>query len=400
MRSSVFCAFMLSTLHVAASYALDMSKPVRDVVAGNNEFACALYAELAKEPGNLFFSPYSISTALAMTYAGAREETERQMARALRFDVDQARLHAALGTITDELNQSVANRILIANSLWPQADHPFLESYVSLVREHYGVDVTPVDYKRETEAARLKINDWVSKRTEELIRDLIAPGILDPMTRLVIVNAIYFKGLWEIPFETNATREADFHVTPEKAVKAQLMSRVGEFDYAEFPGVQLVELPYKDERLSMLVILPESAKAMDGVEHMLSRKQLDLWIDMMSRERVRVSLPRFKLEWGARSLNKALIELGMTDAFDEVKARFTGIDGDASELYISAVLHKAFVEVNEEGTEAAAATAVVMAARGLAPKERHILVDRPFLILIRDRATGSLLFMGRVEDPS
>ncbi len=379
--------------------------PAHEVLARTNaQFALKLYDLLKEDEGSLFFSPYSISTALAMTYAGARAETARQMAQALRFFQEQSDLHPAFAKLAarmEEIQDAGEVTLSVANSLWPQQDYPFLEEYMALLEEFYGTSVTPVDYRNATEAARLAINAWVEEKTEEKIKDLIAPDVLDPLTRLVLVNAIYFKGDWKIPFDPDQTDEAPFYVSGEETVDVLMMFQTGRFSYAEAGVVKALELPYAGGDISMLILLPREKGRIDMVEDALADRSGWLWLNeviraMRARE-VEVYLPRFRLEWGVRSLVPELKALGMDDAFGG-DADFSGMDGTGN-LLISDVLHKAFVEVNEEGTEAAAATAVIMMEMAMPAPPPVFRADHPFLFLIRENSTGSILFMGRMSRP-
>lgn len=373
-----------------------------DLARDNTAFALDLYRALAPAPGNLFFSPYSISTALAMTYAGARGETEKQMADTLRFSLGQDALHPAFAALSARLarvQKEDGVRWTAANSLWPQQQYPFLPEYVSLLEKHYGVSVTPLDFG-EPEAARARINGWVEEKTQDRIQNLIQPGFLNAMTRLVLVNAIYFKGKWAAPFAAAATREAPFHLSADRAVPAPMMTRKLKCAHAHFPEADLVELPYAGGDVSMLILLPAAIDGLGALEQELTADRLEAWRDEMGERDVMVTLPRFTMTSAFR-LNDTLSAMGMPDAFNETLANFEGMDGRPDWLYIGAVLHKAFVEVNEEGTEAAAATAVVMMPRAAPPSRPEIFnADHPFLFLIMEKQTGSILFMGRLADPT
>jgi len=368
----------------------------------NNVFALDLYGQLRTEDGNLFLSPYSISTALAMTYGGARGETAAQMAKALHFDLPQDKLHPAFAAMEADIaaiQKKGKIKLAVANSLWPQKKFPFLPDYLGLCKEHYGATITPLDYANAPEPARKTINAWVEDKTNNKITDLIAPGVLDAMTRLVLVNAIYFKGDWANPFKADATQKQPFHVTAAKTVEAPLMHQKKEFGYAQTADLQVLELPYTGDDLSMIVLLPRKTDGLAAIEAKLTTKNLAAWLGGLHQEEVEVFLPKFKIT-SQFSLAEKLAALGMTLAFTE-KADFSGMDGQR-DLYISAVLHKAFVEVNEEGTEAAAATAVVMTKTAIMePSAPPVFrADHPFLFLIRNKHTGSILFLGRVTDPT
>ena len=373
---------------------------VQAVVEGNSAFALDLYRELKGVEGNLFFSPYSISTALAMTYAGAREDTEMQMARALHFPLDQKRLHPVFALLEAELNgvREKGNvQLNVANALWSHEGYPFLREFVALMKKHYGVLITPVDYG-DAETARGKINAWVEGKTAHKIKDLIGPGILNALTRLVLVNAIYFKGDWANQFDATRTQHAPFWVTPADELQTPMMTQKQNLRYAESDGLQILELPYVGSDLSMIVLLPGEIDGLAELENGLTVENLEKWTSLPWERQVVVFLPRFRASSQFR-LKDTLMQMGMTDAFDGGKANFSGMDGREGWLYIMAVIHQAFVDVNEQGSEAAAATAVVMGIRSIPPPPSIFRADHPFIFLIRDNRTGSILFLGRVVNP-
>ena len=368
-------------------------------VSGNTHFACELYAKLREQEGNLFFSPYSISSALAMTYAGARGNTAAEMKKSLRFIVADGDLHPAFASLTKALNEGGKGgsyELAVANALWGQKDYAFLPDFLALNRKHYGAGLELVDFAGATEKARGTINAWVERQTREKIKDLLKPGILTPLTRLVLTNAIYFKGDWAKQFKKEATREAPFQVTPGKSVKVPTMNQTEKFGYMETPDLQALSLPYEGEALSMVVFLPKKADGLAAFEKSLTAENLAKWLPRLRTRRVAVSLPRFKVtaEFG---LKPTLEAMGMKDAFT-MAADFSGME-PKKELYISAIVHKAFVDVNEEGTEAAAATAVVMTLKSAPARPLVFKADHPFVFVIREDKTGSVLFMGRVANP-
>lgn len=374
----------------------------RILVQDNSAFAMGLYQKLRTSDGNMFFSPYSISTALAMTYAGARGNTEKEMAKVLRFSLDQENLHSAFAQVESRLNklQKTGNiKLSVANSLWPQQDYKFLDEYLSLAKKHYGVSITPLDYKRACEAARKMINKWVEDKTQNKIKDLIQPGILNALTRLVLVNAIYFKGNWESQFKADKTKVAPFHISSKKSVQAPMMTQKQKFRYADLGSFKMLKLPYVGNEMSMIVLLPKETDGLKQLEADLSVENLKRWKSRLSKRDVLVFLPKFKMTSMFR-LDKTLASMGMVDAFNVSKANFAGMDGRPDWLYIGAVLHKAFVDVNEEGTEAAAATAVVMTMTAMPAPPPTFRADHPFVFLIHENRTGSILFMGRVTDPT
>jgi serpin B len=375
------------------------------LVEGNSRFALDLYRALRDQEGNLFFSPYSISTALAMTYAGARGQTEEQMARALHFDLPQESLHSAFALLAGELasrGDSAAGtdgqgfRLNVANALWLQEGFDLLSAYLALVEGAYGAAPRLVDFQGAPEEARVTINDWVATETEDRITDLIPPGVIDALTRLVLTNAIYFNAAWQVPFEQNLTSDGPFTLLDGEQVSVPMMRQAEMLPYTAGDGYQAVELFYDGGELSMVILLPEAGQ-FEAFEGSLDEALLAEVEAGLSPQQIDLSLPRFEFD-SEFSLSKALASLGMEDAFTDA-ADFSGMTGGL-DLLISEVLHKAFVSVDEEGTEAAAATAVVMKLTSAPAEVTRVTVDRPFLFFIRDLNTGAMLFLGRVVDPS
>ena len=369
------------------------------LVAGNNEFAIDLYQKLSasNQDKNVFFSPLSISTALGMTYAGARGNTETQMAGVLHFGLPQDELHAAFAALAGKLNRPDAQgyRLKIANALWGQKDYPFAASFLDLVKKYYEGGFNTVDFAGDTEGSRQIINLWVEKNTAGKIKDLLHQGDISRLTRLVLTNAIYFKGDWAAKFKPEETRTAPFYVRPGETADVSMMHQTGRFGYAAPDGLQVLELPYAGGELSMIVLLPR-----DGAEDLdakLAAGELNSWLAGLEEREVAVYLPKFKFE-ARYGLGGLLAKMGMPDAFDLPPADFSGMTG-GKDLYISKVIHQAFIEVNEEGSEAAAATAVVMNTKSVAPPIPEFKADRPFVFLIRHKPTGAILFMGRVVNP-
>jgi serpin B len=378
---------------------------VSALAEANAAFATDLYAALRHAPGNLFFSPYSISTALAMTYAGADGDTAGQMAATLHFDLPAERLHPAFNAYALDLEARAAQategtpfELSIANSLWGQRDFPFRAEFLDLLSENYGAGMRLVDYMGDADVSRQAINDWVSDATRDKIQDLIPEGAVDAMTRLVLANAIYFKAGWHHPFEDSATSPEPFHLLDGSTLDVSMMHQTESFGYAIRDGYRALDLPYVNGNASMLIILPDEGR-FEVVEQELEPEMIQDLAQSMSHGPVILTMPKFSYT-SSFSLNEALIGLGMPDAFDPDRADFSGMDG-ARDLYISNVLHKAFVRVDEKGTEAAAATAVIMSVTS-APVDEPITftIDRPFLYLIRDDQTGTILFLGRVLNPA
>ncbi len=382
----------------AGEMPLGLDSDLHTLAEGNNRFAVSLYSILKQEEGNLFFSPYSISSALAMTYGGARQETAGEMAEALGFTLGPDKTHpgfARLASLFNSTEKTGEVQLSIANSLWPQKHYPFLPTYLQLIKEHYGVSITPLDYVQAAEEARGTINTWVEERTQAKIRDLIPAGELTPETTLVLVNAIYFKGNWASQFDPAQTADARFTLPDGSTTQVSMMRQSGRFGYEESEGAQFLELPYAGGELSMLIILPDSPGKLPELENQFTAGKLSELMELPAQGEVDVSLPKFKINWGTFDLKPPLQALGMRKAF-QPGADFSGMDG-SNNLFIDAVFHKAFIEVNEAGTEAAAATAVSK-VRGVS--QRHSFnADHPFLFLIRELTTGSTLFLGRVVDP-
>jgi serpin B len=329
------------------------------VVEGNNAFAIDLYGQLRTQSGNLFFSPESISTDLAMTYAGARGDTAAEMAKTLHFTLPPQRLHPAMGGLLGDLNAPHDGyKLRVANALWAQQGYTFLDDFLKLTNSDYGAGFKQVDFKDATEAARLTINQWVEQQTDNKIKDLLQPGVLSSRTRLVLTNAIYFKGDWQTQFDKAQTRDEDFHLSAAQNVKAPMMHREGGFNYFDGGTFQILEIPYKSAELSMIVLLPNDVGGMFALEQSLTAPNTRQWLGQLRPvPKVIMTLPKFKMTQQFE-LQDTLGAMGMTLAFD-AHADFSGMTGNR-EFYISAAIHKAYIDVNEEGTEAAAATAVVM----------------------------------------
>ena len=367
------------------------------VVQGNTKFALDIYQKLLATEGNLFFSPYSISSALALTYAGARGDTQTQMAQALHFLLDQKQLHPAFALLAATLEEASRRghvQLKVANTLWPGKDYELLKGFLTMTKKFYGVQINPIDFGDE-EAARRSINSWIEERTESRIKDLITPGILDSLTRLVLVDAIYFYGAWATQFDPNLTSNAAFFSAPEMQVQVPMMTQKHAFSYAEDEGLQILELPYNGGDLSMIVLLPRAIDGLAKLEGFLTVENFDKWMQDLAQAEVEVYLPKLEITFPTR-LDDALKSMGMVDAFSE-RADFSGLDG-SRELFLGAVLHKAFIIVNEQGTEAAAATALIMQTKALSFPTVVFRADHPFVFLIREDSTGCILFIGRVAN--
>jgi serpin B len=373
------------------------------LVEGNSAFAFELYQALKGEEGNLFCSPYSISVALAMTYAGARGETAQQMADTLQFMLEQERLHPAFNWLDAELakrgegaqgKDGEGFRLNIVNAIWGQKDYTFLSDFLDILAENYGAGLRILDFITETEKSRLIINDWVSDQTEQRIKDLIPQGVITVATCLVLTNAIYFNAAWDYPFNEHMTADGPFYLLHGGQVILPMMKQTEVFGYIEGEGYQAVELQYDGNELSMVIFLPETGN-FEAFEEELQAQQVCDIISGLQPTGVALTMPQFEFE-SEFNLNNTLKDLGMPAAFSGA-ADFSGMTG-TRDLYISAVQHKAFVSVDEAGTEAAAATAVVMEEE--APDQQaEVTIDRPFIFLIRDIETGAILFVGRVMNP-
>ncbi|WP_336343428.1 serpin family protein [Halalkalicoccus ordinarius] len=389
---------------------LDVSEEtLESLVEGNTRFAFDLYDYLrGSETGNLLASPYSVSVALAMTYAGAREETETQIAEAMRFSLEEE-IHPAFAALYHELDarsevetddeESDPFELATANAAWGLESYPYREEYLELVERYYGAGFRTVDFEGDPEGAREEINDWVAGRTEERIDDLLPEGSIDELTRLVLTNALFFRATWAEPFEEERTEDAPFTALDGATEDVPIMRRDGSFPYTEVGGHQVIDLPYVGEEVGMVVVLPAEGE-FERIEAGLDVGRFSTLDDALEPREGTIALPRFGFESGF-ALEEALSALGMEVAFDEREANFDGIapleelDGN---LYVDDVYHDTFIAVDEEGTEAAAATGVVIREESAPADPFEMIVDRPFLFAIRDRPTGSVLFLGRVVD--
>ena len=371
------------------------------VVDANDRFAFDLYSEYRSNDGNVFFSPYSISSALAMTYEGAKGKTADEMQSVLHFPKDDDARRSGFAGVISGINAAGKDYTLkTANALWAQKDYQFLKTYFDVTEKYYGGKVTNLDFVQDTENSRNTINKWVEDQTNGKIKDLIPQGAVGPTTRLVLTNAIYFKGTWVKQFDKKDTTARDFTVSPGKTVQADMMSMTGEdarFNYTETGNAQILELPYSGGDLSMLVLLPKNGD-LGFLESSLDAGKLASWTGNLSDERVDVYLPKFKFET-KYMMSGTLKAMGMPTAFSE-NADFSGMTGK-KDLYITEVVHQAFVEVNEEGTEAAAATGAVMGATSVGPDQTKTFnADHPFIFVIMQKGNGNILFMGRMSDPT
>jgi len=379
---------------------------INNVVDANNQFALDYYSKLKdKDSSNIFFSPFSISGALAMTYEGARGQTAEEMRSVFYFPEDNDLRRREYSAIFDEINKEDKKyKLSIANALWAQKDYRFLSDYFNTVEKYYGGKANNLDFKKDPEGSRITINNWVEDQTNDKIKDLIPSGVIDALTRLVLTNAIYFKGEWVRQFNEKDTKEEDFRISKNNIFKVPMMQRIDEdakFNYTENDKLQILEMPYSGVELSMLILLPKNDD-IATLENLLSTKKLSEWKKDLENQRVKIFIPKFKFET-KYFMADDLKAMGMPEAFKWPGADFSGMNG-TKDLYIGEVIHQAFVEVNEEGTEAAAATAVVMlfgAAPGQKTPEIPIFrANHSFIFLIQEKSTGNILFMGRVVNPT
>jgi len=385
----------------ASNAAVDSN--VAEIVTGNTTFAADLYQRERTKPGNLFFSPYSISTCLAMTYAGARGQTAAEMARALHFSLPQPEVppaFAGLVHLMDGVRETKPLTLDIANSLWCQKDFPLLDPFLKVADDDFEAQARQVDFVKDTEPTRLAINTWIAQKTQDKIKDLIQPGQLSADTRLVLCNAIYFKGQWLTRFDPKSTHSAPFFIGGGQQVQTPLMTKTFEVRSRQIDDLTAFSLPYTSNELSMIILLPKTPDGLPALEQKLDSANLRQWLNSVAtapETKSEVYLPKFKLDCRLL-LAPTLSAMGMPAAFS-ANADFSGMSRIPG-LSISDVVHQAFVEVNEEGTEAAAATGTIMRLTASVARNPVLRVDHPFIFLIRENRTGSILFLGRVVDPS
>lgn len=413
------CIFLV-VVGVACLTSIASAQPPPFSAAAGNAFAVDLYGRLAAETGNLFFSPASIQIALCMAYAGARGQTASQMADVLHVDTDlpDRDIHADYAALIEMLNtprmitryeqtgdtlqvsERAAYELVIANALWGQKGCPWHREFLDLTAAAYGAGLREVDFSSQPEAARETINAWVARETRDRIRDLIARGHISPLMRLIITNAIYFKAAWAKPFLAHATRPMPFHLSAAEQTDTAMMFQKQHFRYMETETFQALELPYEGDGLSLIVFLPKPMDGLARFEADLTPAALDAWIGQLRFTEVAVYLPTFEFA-GSFRLARILQAMGMADAFSDRVADFSGMT-DAEKLFIADVIHKAFVAVDEAGTTAAAATAVMMPTAAMPvpePDPKIVKADHPFWFCIRHNASGKLLFMGRLSKP-
>jgi len=390
LKAIFFVLFFLFSIQQSLS-----SKKI-DLPASCNNFACDIYKQVSGEDGNICISPFSIHSTLAMTYAGACGTTAEQMAKVLHFsEVSQEQLHLSYGKFIRKSN--IHDSLIISNRLFGNGN--FLDSFLNLLENNYGAGLDQINFADRNQACDV-INNWVRQASNDLIKEIVNPGLLPVLPQLVLVNTIYFKGKWDNPFYKKNTKEKKFGGPNNKEFVVSMMYQKNCFKYKEEGDFQVLELPYKDDKLSMVVVLPKKKDGIYEFESNLSSENLNKWLSELEEQTVEVYLPKFKIESNFNNLAKHLIDMGMQDAFDDMSADFSGMTGNKG-LSIYRIIHKAIVDVYEEGAEAAAATAVIMGARCCyCSLENPIFnANHPFIYFIKDNESGLILFMGRFENP-
>jgi len=389
---------------------------VNAVAKANNQFAIDLYNEINKDSNeNIFFSPWSISTAVAMAYEGARGDTAIEMQNVFHFPVDDNSRRSSYAKMLNTLNKASGKyKLSTANTIWLQENYPFLEDYKDTISRYYLGEIKNLDFVKNPSGSSSKINSWVSKNTNNKIKEIVSPNMFTDLTRAVLTNAIYFKGKWEHQFDRDDTQPEYFTLESGQKIKVPMMKLIDEdldFNYVESDGVQILEMPYQGDKISMLILLPRTEMPnqryereeiqpqlsdINQLQSILSAEKLQEWRSKMRQQTVYIYIPKYTLET-SYSLSDYLKSMGMILPFSD-SADFSGMDG-TNMLHIDEILHKAYIDVYEEGTEAAAATAVMMAATGL-PNFVEFRADHPFIFIIQEKETGNILFMGRVNDPT
>jgi serpin B len=378
------------------------SASISAISEANNEFAFSLYRKNGDEEKNIIFSPYSICTALAVTYAGARANTAKEMAQVLWFPEDQASFHPGYKAFTDSIlltGKENGTELKIANALWVQDDYKLRQDFIDLAESCYKAKAENVNFKipSELEKTRQKINTWVEEMTNNRIQDLLQQGVLKEITRLVITNAIWFNGNWVKPFDTNSTYPSIFKINSAKSVSTDFMHQKTDAGFYEDDEIKALEILYKGEKKSMLIILPKETDGWRLIGRILSPDRMKIISREMKVQEVEIAIPKFSFE-SQFNLKETLMQMGMKEPFSN-DADFSGMT-DENDLKIDDVIHKAFIEVNETGTEAAAATAVIMILKSaLGEQPVRFIADHPFIYFIMDKTTGGIIFMGRLVNP-
>lgn len=393
------CAFTAFRLTAAVKQVDDTGPAMARLAISVNAFGFDLYGRLKAQPGNLAISPWRLESALVMAWAGAAGQTERQMAGVLGLIGAPTDIDAAFAAQAKRLLSYRERNVVVesANAVWVDQSADLLPLFSGRIRAGYGADVLKADFIQSNDTARININRWVARRTHDRIRDLVQPGMLSETTRVVLVNTLYFKGAWANRFQANMTKDQAFQIKTGMSISVPTMTQEGEFAYMDAADLQALELRYQGEFMAMLILLPRNASGLDDVERTLGPVRLQAVINGLRPAMVRVFLPRFKVE-SFFEMTKPLSAMGIKDAFDDKHADFSGMNGE-KDLYVSAVLHKTVVEVNEDGAEATAASATMRAKAAPMSTPPDFRVDHPFFFMIRDLKTGAILFMGRVVNP-
>jgi serpin B len=396
LLSLVVFFLVLSAIFATAEQNPALETQSSSIISDNNNFAFNFYREIAVKKGNIFISPISISSALSMTYAGAVGETAEQMKKALSFSLPRENLFPAFKTLFQKINKkNSSHELCIVNSIWPHENYKFREDFITLLKNYYGVEIQYLNYNRPQEACEI-VNKWIEEKTKDKIKDLLSAPPVNDLTKLILVNAIYFKGQWEKEFDKKDTKAMPFKISQQENINVNMMNKKMETGYFEDEDLQVLSLPYKGNEISFYAVLPKKDFGIDELEQKLDSAKFAEMKKKIRQEEVKIFLPKFKVTVSS-SLEKYFKQLGMVDAFNK-KADFSGMDG-TNALYISAILHKAFVELNEEGTEAAAATAVVMGLKCIPPAMPTFKADHPFIFLICGK-DGEIFFMGRISNPT
>ena len=390
--------------NITSSIADDTTRTVIDdssLIRSNSALNSDLYLGLSKEGENLFYSSYSIFSALSMTYAGALNTTKKEFEQVLHFD-ENLSVDDSFALLLSKSSYEY-NTFNIANSIWPQENFPFKQSYIDTVTKKYKSELYFKDYETNYEASRVDINTWVEDNTEKKIVDLIPKGALDSLTKMVLVNALYFKGVWEVEFDKNDTTKDTFYLADSSEQEVDMMHMKNSVKYDANSLYKMLELSYKENEFSMLIFLPNERDDMPELEELLFKTASPLMLrDTFYELEVEVSLPKFKIKWGTESLKNFLKSKGMIETFDsnlaDLGAMWTRTPDE--NLYISDVVHQTFIEVNEEGAEAAAATAVIASGISGGGGSTNFTADHPFIFFIVDNKTGMTIFSGKLEDPS
>jgi serpin B len=370
------------------------------LVADNNAFAFDLYKKINPDNTNCFYSPFSISAAMAMTYAGAKESTSTQMATVMRFPDNKAPFYSEYKDYLEKLKlYNNENTIMgIANSIWAQQDYKFKKEFFAIIKDYFLSEINNLDFKKDPEGSRKQINQWVENKTNQKIKYLIQQGMIDDLTRLVLVNAIYFKAAWSMPFDKNNTKKMNFNISSNNPVSVDYMVAENMYKFYDDTELSAIEIPYSNNNLSMLIVMP---KAYEGLGVLKNNIGIGFYNKINSQtvnQTVKLMMPKFTIN-SEYELSKIFKDMGMTEAFSD-RADFSDMTVSPKELKISKVVHKTFIATDEAGTEAAASTAVIMRIKSAPVQVKEFKIDRPFLFVIKDNANGSILFMGNIYNPA